>query len=84
MLGKSEDDFPFARGEVILAKCDKEVYYAKILSLNHVKKTALLLFDDDSKEEVGFNNIYSGKLLVLMALFGVLRLGSQFLSSFNK
>lgn len=59
MLGKSEDDFPFARGEVILAKCDKEVYYAKILSLNHVKKTALLLFDDDSKEEVGFNNIYS-------------------------
>ena len=61
MLGKSSEDFPFAVSDVILAKCEKEVYYAKIVSINHLKRTAVLLFDDSSKEKVHFENIFSGK-----------------------
>ncbi|XP_066928840.1 uncharacterized protein [Clytia hemisphaerica] len=51
--------FQFKVGEVILAKHQGELYYAKIVSIQLNKKMVRVLFDDGSKDEVAFNNIHS-------------------------
>ena len=61
MLEKAKKKFPFRKDDVVLAKYGNELYYAKILSINYKRKYAKLLFDDGSKEEVGFKKIFSGK-----------------------
>lgn len=61
MLGKDTNDFHFAIGDVILAKYEKDVYYAQIVSIDYINKTANLLFDDGSKEDLSFQLIFSGK-----------------------
>lgn len=61
MVQQSEHGFPFKINDVILAKYEGEIYYAKILSIHHNRKMARILFDDNSKDEVGFENIFNGK-----------------------
>ena len=53
--------FQFHVNEVILARHQGELYYAKIVAVHLNKKTVRVLFDDGSKDEVPFNNIHSGK-----------------------
>ena len=53
-------DFIFKTNDVVLTKFGNDVYYAKVMSINYQKKTAMLLFDDGSKENQPFTNIFSG------------------------
>lgn len=61
MVQQAERGFPFKINDVILAKYEGEIYYAKILSIYHSRKMARVLFDDNSKDEVEFENIFNGK-----------------------
>lgn len=61
---QAKKKFPFTKDDVVLAQYGNEFYYAKILSINHNKKFANLIFDDDSKEKVNFKKIFSGKLMI--------------------
>lgn len=61
MLQKAKKKFPFLKNDVVLARYGTELYYAKIISINYKRKLAKLLFDDDSKEEISFKKIFSGK-----------------------
>ena len=69
MLQGRSSEFSFSIGDVILAKYEREVYYAKITSINQNNRKAMLLFDDDSKEELSFDSIFSGKLLWVFGLY---------------
>ena len=69
MLDKSAGEFPFNPDDVVLAKCDKEVYYAKVLTVHLKEEKAVLLFDDDSQDEIAFDNIFSGKYDVICYYF---------------
>ena len=61
MVYQENTIFQFKVGEVVLAKHQGELYYAKIVSVQLNKKMVRVLFDDGSKDEVAFNNIHSGK-----------------------
>ncbi|XP_047137138.1 uncharacterized protein LOC101234493 isoform X1 [Hydra vulgaris] len=52
-------EFGFKTNDVVLTKFGNDIYYAKIVSINYSKKTAMLLFDDGSKENQYFKNIFS-------------------------
>ena len=47
--------------EVVLARHQGELYYAKIVSVHLNKKIARVLFDDGSKDDIAFDHIHSGK-----------------------
>ena len=53
--------FQFHVNEVVLARHQGELYYAKIVSVHLNKKTARVLFDDGSKDEIAFDHIHNGE-----------------------
>ena len=59
---QSEDRFPFNINDVVLADWERKLYYAKILSINHLKSKCRLLFDDGSSGTVHFNQIHNGMI----------------------
>ena len=53
--------FPFKANEVVLVKYEGELYYARILTIHFNRKIVRVLFDDNSKDEVEFENVHNGK-----------------------
>ena len=60
LLDMTKTDFPFEVEDVVLAEWQENVYYAKILSIDTESRSCLLLFDDESAEDVKFEKIHSG------------------------
>jgi len=58
---KVKEQFPFNKNDVVLAKYDNELFYAKIVLINYKHAYARCVFDDESKEDVPFQNIFDGK-----------------------
>ena len=63
---KVKEKFPFNKNDVVLAKYDNEVFYAKIVLINYKREYAKCLFDDDSREDIPFHNIFDGMLEFLL------------------
>ena len=56
-----KEKFPFNKNDVVLAKYDREVFYAKIVLINYKREYARCKFDDESKEDIPFRHIFNGK-----------------------
>lgn len=56
-----KEKFPFNKNDVVLAKYDSEVFYAKIVLINYKREYARCKFDDESKEDIPFKHIFDGK-----------------------
>ena len=63
--------FQFRVNEVVLARHQGELYYAKIVSVHLNKKIARVLFDDGSKDDIAFDHIHSGKCLIVFNVLTV-------------
>lgn len=62
MAGMAAAKFAFKPGDLVLVKWnDSMVYFAKIKRIDQRRKKCVVVFDDKSHDEAGFDQIHSGE-----------------------